>query len=52
MLNFDAHIKNSDAAQLRVTKVKTPNRGFHIGDVRLKKLTPVSKCSIGRHVEF
>ncbi len=27
MLNFDTRIKNSDAAQLRVTNVKTPN-GF------------------------
>ncbi len=25
MLNFDAHVKNSDAAQPRVTNVKTPN---------------------------
>ncbi len=26
--------------------------GFHIGDARIKKLMPTSKCSIGRHVEF
>ncbi len=25
MLNFDARVKNSDAAQPRVTTVKTPN---------------------------
>ena len=25
MLNFDAHVKNSDTAQPRVTNVKTPN---------------------------
>ncbi len=66
MLNFDARIKNSDAAQLRITNVKTPNgsagkllaygvilsKDFHIGDARIKKLTPESKRSIGRHVEF
>ncbi len=27
MLNFDARVKNSDAAQLRVTNVKTPIPG-------------------------
>ena len=27
-------------------------KGFHVGDARVKKLTPVSKRSIGRHVEF
>ncbi len=26
MLNFDPRVKSSDAAQLRVTNVKTPNR--------------------------
>ncbi len=28
------------------------NGGFHIGDARVKKLTPASIRSIGRHVEF
>ncbi len=34
MLNFDARIKNFDAAQLRVTNVKTPivNRWNEMGD--------------------
>ncbi len=27
-------------------------KGFHVGDARVKKLTPASKRSIGRHVEF
>ncbi len=30
MLNFDAHVKNSDAAQLRVTNVKTPNGTWNL----------------------
>ncbi len=29
MLNFDARVKNSDAAQPRVTNVKTPNSAMH-----------------------
>ncbi len=28
------------------------NKGFHVGDARVKKLTAASKRSIGRHVEF
>ncbi len=28
------------------------NKGFHVGDARVKKLTPASIRSIGRHVEF
>ncbi len=31
---------------------KVNNKGFHVGDARVKKLTPASKRSIGHHVEF
>ena len=27
-------------------------KGLHVGDACVKKLTPASKRSIGRHVEF
>ncbi len=64
MLNFDARLKNPDAAQPHIN-VKTPI-GMQIdfmeeGPVptvrvftlvtRVKKFTPASKHSIGRHVE-
>ncbi len=35
-----------------LTHVVRVNKGFHVGDARVKKLTPASKRSIGRHVEF
>ncbi len=40
-----------DATQPRVTNVKTPIKGFHVGDACIKKLMPMSKRSIGHHVK-
>ncbi len=37
MLNFDACIKNSDAAQPRVTNMKTPIVSMHIFQTNLEK---------------
>ena len=46
---FDVYLaRSTDTAETLFTSIK----GFHIGDARVKKLTPASKHSIGRHVEF
>ncbi len=51
MLNFEACVNNSDAAQPRVTNVKMPNhiRGFHVGDGWLGGIIIFDTCLKSQH---